>query len=87
MQLYSDVPFLRKLVVVFKHSFALAIWLHLKRKKQKKQLFSIDWHIQYSALKLSYLELFSSAVFNDMKCVSHCNSMTPCMINENKLQL
>lgn len=55
MQLYSDVPFLRKLVVVFKHYFALAIWLHLKRKKQqKKQLFSIDWHIQYSALKTNY---------------------------------
>jgi len=28
MQLYSDVPFLRKLLVFFKHSLALAIWLH-----------------------------------------------------------
>lgn len=60
MQLYSDVPFLRKLFVFFKHSFALAIWLHLKKKNKKrqtnktKQLFSVDWHIQYSALKTNY---------------------------------
>lgn len=52
MQLYSDVPFSRKWLVFFKRSFALAIWLHFKIKTN--QLFPIDWHLQYSALKTNY---------------------------------